>query len=91
MSLIKVRAKRMCYFNERRYREGDVFLIPENQLGNKGGMVRVPDDTPLSFTTAQQALDTFCADHNPVLGPAPVFSHREKSLPAVITDEDQLD
>ena len=58
---VRVRAKAVGFFNNQRYREGDVFVLPPPAPGQREPfsdkwMELVPDSTPERVTTGQQAI-----------------------------------
>lgn len=58
---IKVRAKVMGYYDDKRRRPGDVFVVGAEEFGSKGvrwpaWMERVDPDTPERITTGREAL-----------------------------------
>jgi SpoVK/Ycf46/Vps4 family AAA+-type ATPase len=71
---IKVRAIRPGYYGERRLREGDVFLIADEQAFAAIWMERVDPMTPERITTGQQMLQR---DHDETL--AERAGHRPES------------
>ena len=68
---IRVRAKRMGFFDNKRYREGDVFVLPPTAPGqvdpfSHNWMERVDDSTPERVTTGQQSIRK---EHDETVGP----------------------
>lgn len=62
---IKVRAKELGYYDHARRREGDVFIIANEQAFSAKWMERVDAATPERMTTANQALRQ---KHDEILG-----------------------
>lgn len=53
---IKVRATTVCYYDHKRRREGDVFVIDEKDFSKRGAHERVDARTPESITTGAEDL-----------------------------------
>ena len=53
---IKVRATRTGYYDHKRFRQGDVFILHDETLFSDSWMERVPVGTPERVTTGQQEL-----------------------------------
>lgn len=84
---IKVRATRTGYYDEKRRREGDVFLIREEAAFAKSWMERVDPTTPEHTTSAPEALARQLASQR---GEAQSVDTPTDDTDRALTDEDVL-